>query len=294
MARLKCEIDLVFFFSIFGPLLTVLLNNSNRAMFKPICSLYSVDLRIGTGFLEDSFRETHLWEHFGRTGKIALVTCLKHLNVSGAFLIRVRALSTLIGNGKAHEENPQREFRRESGRGSGREVSGPEFFIINYASFSQRNAVHQRFEWGAYEMSIFQSPRKLRENQTCMRQIVITVLCCLRSPFPEEGAIFRYRKLPFLWVEVLLLLQHLQHESTVFPYQEMAGSQVLEGGCIRVKQVRFGKLAFLQQNGSFFGPKICDFRPFGTMFQWKKLVHFCANNGVLAPLVLWFFLQHKN
>ena len=29
-----------------------------------------------------------------------------------------------------------------------------------------------------------------------------------------------------------------------------------------MKQVRFGKLAFLQQNGAFFGPKKPDFRLF--------------------------------
>ena len=29
----------------------------------------------------------HLWEHFGRTDQIALITCLKNLNVSGASLI---------------------------------------------------------------------------------------------------------------------------------------------------------------------------------------------------------------
>ena len=44
-------------------------------------------LRICTGFKEVSFRETHLWEHFGRTDQIALITCLKKLNVSGASLI---------------------------------------------------------------------------------------------------------------------------------------------------------------------------------------------------------------
>ena len=30
-----------------------------------------------TGFKRDSFRETHLWERFGQTGKIAPITCLK-------------------------------------------------------------------------------------------------------------------------------------------------------------------------------------------------------------------------
>ena len=36
------------------------------------------------------FREMHFWEHFGQTERIALITCLKHLNVSGAFLIQSR------------------------------------------------------------------------------------------------------------------------------------------------------------------------------------------------------------
>ena len=43
-------------------------------------------LRIYTGFKGVSFRESHLWEHFGRRDKIALITCLKKLNVSGASL----------------------------------------------------------------------------------------------------------------------------------------------------------------------------------------------------------------
>ena len=34
-------------------------------------------LRICTGFKGVSFREAHLWEHFGRTDQIALITCLK-------------------------------------------------------------------------------------------------------------------------------------------------------------------------------------------------------------------------
>ena len=37
---------------------------------------------------------------------------------------------TKLGNEKAHKENPQNEFQRESGRGSGKEVSGPEFFML--------------------------------------------------------------------------------------------------------------------------------------------------------------------
>ena len=69
------------------------LNSLNRDMFKPVRShsgllgwILVVCLRICTCFKGVSFRETHLWEHFGRTDKIALITCLKNLNVSGAFL----------------------------------------------------------------------------------------------------------------------------------------------------------------------------------------------------------------
>ena len=47
-------------------------------------------LRIWTDLKGVSFREAHLWEHFGRTDKIALVTCLKRSNVPGAFLSFVR------------------------------------------------------------------------------------------------------------------------------------------------------------------------------------------------------------
>ena len=42
------------------------------------------------------------------------------------------------------------------------------------------------------------------------------------------------------------------------------------GGGIRVKQVRFGKLALLQQNGAVFVPKKPDFRPFRATFSVKK------------------------
>ena len=44
-------------------------------------------LRICAGFKGVSSRETRLWEHFGQTDKIALITCLKFLNVPGASLI---------------------------------------------------------------------------------------------------------------------------------------------------------------------------------------------------------------
>ena len=69
------------------------LNSLNRDMFKPFRShsgllgwVLVVCLRICTGFERVSFREAHLWEHFGRTDKIALITRLKKLNVSGASL----------------------------------------------------------------------------------------------------------------------------------------------------------------------------------------------------------------
>ena len=50
------------------------------------------------------------------------------------------------GTEKAHKDNPHKEFQRESGRGSGREVSGPEFFML--VSFSQQNTAHNEFLGG--------------------------------------------------------------------------------------------------------------------------------------------------
>ena len=55
---------------------------------------------------------------------------------------------------------------------------------------------------------------------------------------------------------------------------------------IRVKQVRFSKVAFLQQNGAFFGRKICEFRPFRATFSVKKFGPLLSDNGLLARLVL--------
>ena len=72
----------------------MLLSNLNRDMFKPfrshrgLLSWSSGRMRedLHRFFSEVSFRKTHLREHFGRTNKFALITRLKHLNVSGAFL----------------------------------------------------------------------------------------------------------------------------------------------------------------------------------------------------------------
>ena len=48
-----------------------------------------------------------------------------------------------FGTEKVQKENPHREFQRKSKRGSGREVSGPEFFML--VSFSQQNTAHKEF-----------------------------------------------------------------------------------------------------------------------------------------------------
>ena len=60
----------------------------NNYVLIDVCSveLWSRAWGKSTGFKADSFRETHLWEHFGRTDKIALITCLKNWNVSGTSL----------------------------------------------------------------------------------------------------------------------------------------------------------------------------------------------------------------
>ena len=55
-----------------------------------------------------------LWEHFGRTDQIALITCRKKLNVSGAFL---------NGEQKPIKKNHIKEF----GGGNGRERPGDKF-----------------------------------------------------------------------------------------------------------------------------------------------------------------------
>ena len=44
----------------------------------------------------------------------------------------------------------------------------------------------------------------------------------------------------------------------------------VRGGGRRVKRARFGKLAFLLQNGAFFGPKIGHFWPFRTTFSARN------------------------
>ena len=52
-----------------------------------------------------------------------------------------------------------------------------------------------------------------------------------------------------------------------FRQEDFGGSERLGGGgCGRVKWVPFVKLAFLQQNGAFFGLKNGHFRPFRTTF----------------------------
>ena len=71
----------------------------------------------------------------------------------------------------------------------------------------------------------------------------------------------------------------------------------LGGGGIRVKQVRFGKLAFLQQNGALFGPKKCDFRPFRATFSMKNVwsVLFRKRSiGTFGSVGYFLRFQHKN
>ena len=56
-----------------------------------------------------------------------------------------------------------------------------------------------------------------------MHQIMVTILRRLHLLFPKRSSPFRYRKTPhFLW-EVLLFVQDLLYESTVFPHQETGG-----------------------------------------------------------------------
>ena len=61
-------------------------------------------LRISTGFTGHSFR--HLWEHFGRTDEIALITCLKNLNVSGPILS-----GAFLSTSRNHENHGNHEMK---------------------------------------------------------------------------------------------------------------------------------------------------------------------------------------
>ena len=55
----------------------------NHFVLIDVCSteFLVVWLKICTGLKWVSFRETHRWEHFGRADRIALITCLKKLDV---------------------------------------------------------------------------------------------------------------------------------------------------------------------------------------------------------------------
>ena len=69
----------------------------NHFVLIAICSaeFLVVCLRICTGFQDVSFRETHLWEDFGRTDQIALITCLKKLK-------RIKRLSDISTGQTGH------------------------------------------------------------------------------------------------------------------------------------------------------------------------------------------------
>ena len=81
-------------------------NNLTCDKFKPFRScvlveVCSVDIlvacwRICAGSKEDSFRETNLWEHFCRTDKIALVTCLKNWYASSTLLVKNHSQQGII------------------------------------------------------------------------------------------------------------------------------------------------------------------------------------------------------
>ena len=106
------------------------LNNLNRDMSKPFRSHRRL-LGWSSGRVREdfptfwrgfSFRETHLREHLGRADKIALITCLKNLSVSGAFLrnvhsrlrITIPTLVSCIRRGARIEKNIlDRKFHSE-------------------------------------------------------------------------------------------------------------------------------------------------------------------------------------
>ena len=102
----------------------MLLNNLNRDVFKPFRSHRgsSVDLlvaclRINAGLKGDSCRETHLWEHFGRTDTIALITHLKEFNISGASLIQPHSCQTYGLHADCLSRKRRRRLRQVQARG---------------------------------------------------------------------------------------------------------------------------------------------------------------------------------
>ena len=67
--------------------------------------------------------------------------------------------------------------------------------------------------------------------------------------------------------------------------------------CIRVKQVRFGKLAFPQQNGAIFWTKTCDLGPFRATFSVKKFGKLLCEHwsaGTFGSVRYVCVFQHKN
>ena len=82
-----------------------------------------------------------------------------------------------LGTEKAQKENPHKEFQRESGRGSGREVSGPEFFML--VSFSQQNTVHEEFSGGGGGLGVWGGGSKVRFSGSFL--YVYVLFRCLTS-----------------------------------------------------------------------------------------------------------------
>ena len=71
-------------------------------------------LRICTHFIGDSFKETCLWEHFGRRGKHAFITCLNAASVAGSSLVLMGLL--FMGCNPGEFQEGQHPIKANSGK----------------------------------------------------------------------------------------------------------------------------------------------------------------------------------
>ena len=92
---------------------------------------------------------------------------------------------------------------------------------VDFRSESATHSEHALHRKGGFLRCKSQCTNHLFRGESNMHQIVVTILCRLRPPFlfkgnwPFSGT---GKPPPFLW-EVLLLLQDLLYESTVFPHR---------------------------------------------------------------------------
>ena len=65
----------------------------------------------------------------------------------------------------------------------------------------------------------------------------------------------------------------------------------MEGGLYVWSRYDLANWRSYSRTEDFWGQKSAILGRFALHFQWKTLVHFCANNGLLARLVLWSMFE---